>query len=178
MVPEGAVCAEIGVWRGDFSARILRAVRPRKLHLVDPWAFLSEERYRKARYGGAQAPDQSAMDRLYEGVSRRFAGPIAAGVVELHRCTSTEAASSFQDEYFDWIYVDGNHLYEFVRQDLELFEPKMKAGALIAGDDYGVSGWWEDGVTRAVDEFVASRGHEVVSLEANQFVLRKAARTR
>jgi hypothetical protein len=167
------VCAEIGVWKGDFSARILRAVKPAKLHLIDPWAFMGEEAYRRAWYGSKHAHDQATMDKLYEEVLRRFARPIAAGVVEVHRCASAEAAQAFADGYFDWIYVDGNHLYEFVRYDLELFDPRVKSGGFIAGDDYGVAGWWEDGVTGAVDEFVEARGYEVVSLAANQFVLRK-----
>ena len=77
---------------------------------------------------------------------------------------------------FDWVYVDGNHLYDYVRSDLALYDPKVKPGGLIAGDDYGDAGWWEDGVTRAVDEFVAERGYEVVSLAAHQFVLRKPGR--
>jgi hypothetical protein len=69
--------------------------------------------------------------------------------------------------------VDGDHLYEAVRADLELFDPKLKTDGLLAGDDYGMPGWWDDGVTRAVDEFVAGRGYEIVTLAANQFVLRK-----
>jgi len=173
LTARGSVCAEIGVWRGDFSAQILRTVRPAKLHLVDPWVFMTGEAYGEARYGGKVAADQNAMDRLYEEVVQRFAGPIADGVVEVHRCGSEAAADLFQDGYFDWVYVDGNHLYEFVSADLELYGPKVRDGGLLAGDDYGVQGWWEDGVTRAVDEFVAGRGYEVVSLAANQFVLRK-----
>jgi hypothetical protein len=175
LVPKGAVCAEIGVWKGDFSARVLEVVEPAKLHLIDPWAFMNAEVYREARYGGKLAHDQAAMDALYRQVRRRFAGPIGAGVVEVHRGTSAETASVFPDGYFDWVYVDGNHLYEFVRRDLELFELKVKEGGIIAGDDYGVAGWWADGVTRAVDEFVESHGHDVVSLDANQFVLRVRA---
>ena len=171
--PRGAVCAEIGVWRGDFAARILEVVRPSKLHLVDPWAFMGGEAYSAARYGGKVAADQTAMDELYASVVRRFAEPISEGVVEVHRCESGEAAVRFPDACFDWIYIDGNHLYEYVRADLELYDPKVRPGGLIAGDDYGERGWWEDGVTRAVDEFVAGRGYEVVSFAASQFVLRK-----
>jgi hypothetical protein len=173
LAPAGAVCAEIGVWKGDFAAQILEVVRPAKLHLVDPWAFMTDEAYAESRYGGKVAADQVAMDELHAGVLRRFAGPIADGVVEVHRCGSDEAAAGFQDATFDWVYVDGNHLYDYVRSDLASYEPKVKPGGLIAGDDYGEAGWWEDGVTLAVDEFVAERGYEVVSLAAHQFVLRK-----
>jgi hypothetical protein len=48
----------------------------------------------------------------------------------------------------------------------------VKAGGLLMGDDYGATGYWGGGVTRAVDDFVRSGGCEVVLLEANQFVLR------
>ncbi len=91
----------------------------------------------------------------------------------MHRCPSAEAAALFPDDYFDWIYVDGDHVYEAVRADLELFDPKVRPGGLIAGDDYGQAGWWKDGVTRAVDEFVEARGYEAVSVAANQFAVRK-----
>jgi hypothetical protein len=42
------VGAEIGVWKRDFSAKILAAVGPSKLHVVDPWKFESD-----GAYGGA-----------------------------------------------------------------------------------------------------------------------------
>jgi len=172
IVPKGSVCAEIGVWQGEFSEKILSNVAPADLHLIDPWRYVADDRYERARYGG-KAGGQAEMDAAYEHVVRRFARPIARGIVTLHRKTSERAALMFADAYFDWVYVDGNHLYEFVRQDLELFEPKVKPGGLIAGDDYGRTGWWDDGVTRAVDEFVAARGCQVVGIDNHQFVLRK-----
>jgi hypothetical protein len=173
LLPKGSVGAEIGVWRGDFSARVLRTVRPAKLHLVDPWAFQGGDAYHDAWYGGKAAADQAAMDRIHDEVVRRFGREAAAGVVEVHRSASADAAALFPDDYFDWVYVDGDHLYEAVHADLGLFAPKVRPGGLLAGDDYGTPGWWEDGVTRAVDEFVAEHGYEVASLKANQFVLRK-----
>ena len=45
----------------------------------------------------------------------------------------------------DWIYVDGNHLYEFVRADLELSLRKARRGGFITGDDYQDGGWWAVG---------------------------------
>jgi len=173
--PAGSVCAEIGVWNGDFAAQILDVVAPSKLHLVDPWVFMTGVAYADARYGGGLAANQSAMDELHAGVLRRFAGPIAEGVVEVHRSDSGDAASVFADASFDWVYVDGNHLYEFVRRDLRLYDAKLKPGGILAGDDYGFPGWWEDGVTRAVDEFVLESGYDVVAFAAHQFVLRKPA---
>lgn len=171
-MPKGAACAEIGVWEGDFSARILAVVRPRKLHLVDPWAAVSSGEYAEARYGGRLERGQAEMDALYLAVLERFADERRHGVVEVHRLPSLEATSRFADGELDFVYVDGDHTYEAVRADLEAYAPKVKPTGILAGDDYGFPGWWEDGVTRAVDEFVAAGCAEVVSLDGYQFVLR------
>jgi hypothetical protein len=171
LLPKGSVGAEIGVWRGDFSSRLLSVVRPARLHLVDPWKFETSSLYERAWYGGTGAKNQAEMDAIYETVLRRFAQEAETGVVLVHRGPSAEIGMQFDDAYFDWVYIDGNHLYEYVKRDLEVFATKVKPGGLVTGDDYGVRGWWDNGVTRAVDEFVAGSTCEPVRLR-RQFVLR------
>jgi hypothetical protein len=175
-LPKRSVGVEIGVWAGDLSAAILRAVRPTRLHLLDPWAFAPDERYEQAWYGGARAGSQVEMDQVYERVLQRFETEIADGAVVIHRSTSAEAAAEFEDASLDWVYVDGNHLYEYVQTDLALFAPKVRPGGLLAGDDYGAAGWWDDGVRRAVDRFLVTHAgaYEPVFLR-DQFLLRRAA---
>ncbi|HUJ02269.1 MAG TPA: class I SAM-dependent methyltransferase [Rhizomicrobium sp.] len=165
-MPKNAVAAEIGVWRGDFSARILKETHPRELHLVDPWAFVAEMPTRW--YGGLKAKSQADMDAIHSGVARRFA---AAPAVRIQRMTSLDAAATFADGTFDWVYIDGDHSYEAVRADLEAWAPKMKKGGFIAGDDY----IWPDEtgaqpVKRAVDEFAASSKRRLDVLRS-QFIV-------
>jgi hypothetical protein len=170
-LPNGAACAEVGVWKGDFSARILEVVRPTKLHLIDPWRAIGGEAYEGARYGGGLHEGQAEMDAMHAAVLRRFANERKKGVVEVHRATSAEAAGRIADHELDFVYIDGDHTYEAVKADLAAYAPKVRPGGLLAGDDYGVEGWWEDGVTRAVDEFVAAGRAELVSVDGEQFVL-------
>ncbi len=92
------------------------------------------------------------MDERYQKVWERFDKEIRTGQVRVHRAFSGSIYDIFEDYYFDWIYIDGNHLYEFVKQDLQLYYPKVKPGGCITGDDYGAQGWWENGVQRAVDK--------------------------
>jgi hypothetical protein len=42
--------------------------------------------------------------------------------------TSEEAVDLFENAYFDWVYIDGNPLYEYVRNDLQNYDPKVKPG--------------------------------------------------
>ena len=50
--------------------------------------------------------------------------------------TSEEASKLFEDNYFDFIFIDGNHYYEYIIQDFELWYPKLKKGRIISGHDY------------------------------------------
>jgi hypothetical protein len=172
-VPHDCVCAELGVYKGDFSERILKATQPRKLHLVDPWKWQPDPTYERSLYGAARGQSQANMDAIYEGVLRRFRSGIDSKVVEVHRQASAECSARFPNDYFDWIYIDGDHQYEFVKLDLEMYLPKVKPQGLIAGDDYGAPGWWQDGVSKAVDEAVSSGRLEKLLVENHQFLLRK-----
>ena len=173
--PRGSIGAEIGVHKGDFSEQILRLVRPAKLHLIDPWKYESSDRYRNAYYGGKAKGGQVEMDHRYAEVCDRFRRHINSGRVIVHRACSGDACDSFPDDYFDWVYIDGNHLYEFAKDDLECFYRKVRSGGLITGDDYKTGGWWESGVKLAVDEFLNSRPVQLIEIRNYQFILAKRA---
>ena len=171
-MPKNSICAEIGVWKGDFSHRILDIAKPRKLNLIDPWDFQPDFPHRW--YGGTRARSQEEMDAVFEGVRERFSSCIE---VKFHRDYSDKAASEFPDEYFDWVYIDGNHDYEFVKQDLEAFLPKVKDGGFITGDDYLQPSPDNSKflpVKEAVSEFVREYPVESLKLFGTQFIIRKA----
>ena len=169
-LPKGSVCAEIGVYQGEFSRLVLNRIKPVRFHLIDPWEYFSDPSHEKSWYGGSVGRDQANMDSIYRSVCETFG---SKRNVFIHRARSADCAHLFPDAYFDWVYVDGNHQYEFVKQDLELYFPRVKLSGFIAGDDYGNPGWWNDGVTRAVDEFVASHPCKTLMIENQQFLLQK-----
>lgn len=173
IVPKNSIGAEIGVHKGDFSAQILRTADPTTLHLVDPWKYEESDTYKDAWYGGKTKGGQSEMDERYAAVRLRFEPDIRAGRVRIHRGYSSDVLDEFPDAYFDWVYIDGNHLYEFVKQDLELSFRKTKPGGYVTGDDYHEGGWWQGGVKKAVDEFVREKAVQLVTIRNGQFVLRK-----
>lgn len=175
LMPKNAVCAEVGVFDGLLSERILALTSPRKLHLVDPWYTKPDgtlfdgpaQKFDSAK----QATD--SLEGQYQSVVRLLANEIQSGQVQIHRMLSHEAAPLFADAHFDWAYVDASHYYDDVKLDLQVWFPKVKSGGFITGDDYDRQGFWDHGVTRAVDEFVKNNPVEVVAFRNHQFVLRK-----
>jgi Methyltransferase domain len=175
MLPKNSVGAEIGVHMGDFSAVILTTLEPARLHLIDPWHYEASPTYEGAWYGGQAEGGQEEMDARYESVVARFADEIRSGAVVVHRGESAAVLETIPDDYFDWVYIDGNHLYEYVRQDLEWSLRKTKVGGLVTGDDYREGGWWDGGVKKAVDEFVASGAARLAHCNHGQYVFERSA---
>ena len=170
-MPKESRCAEIGVWRGDFSERILELTKPKELHLIDPWRFRSS--FPTTWYGGTKASNQSEMDTIFESVRNRFEG---FPEVIFHRKSSQDAHSDFPDDFFDWIYIDGGHDYDSVKADLELYFSKIKPGGFLTGDDYYLPS--EDSlhpvpVKEAVEEFVKGNNASTVKIIGSQFIFQR-----
>ncbi len=171
-MPSGSVCAEIGVHEGDFSRLILDTVRPKRLHLIDPWKCFEEETYDGSWYG-KNSGGQEQMDKRFQQVCDRFKKEIDDGTVVVHRALSDEAAGDFAESELDWVYIDGNHLYDFVMRDLELYDPKVVPGGYLTGDDYGIEGWWDNGVEKAVQQFVKDHAAYSLKVRGSQFIIKK-----
>ena len=172
LLPKAGTGMEIGVWRGNYSARILTVARPKSLHLVDPWQNAHTGIAAKALYGSENIT-QSELDQIYESVKAKFAAQIAREQVVIHRATSSEALSGFADGVFDYVYIDGNHTFESVSSDLTNAFRVVKTGGFICGDDYVLGNWWGDGVVRALHEFVRAQAVVLHFVLGSQFVLRK-----
>ncbi len=82
-LPKQTVGVEIGVWKGEFSADILRICRPSTLHLVDPWVF--QPQYPARIWGGRIAKSQKEMSDLRDDVVAKFKGERR---VRIHHQTS------------------------------------------------------------------------------------------
>lgn len=79
---------------------------------------------------------------------------------KLYRQTSDEAFSNFEDESFDFIFIDGIHTYEQVKKDCENYYPKIKKGGIFSGHDYNVI----MDVQKAVKEFAINVGKKQINL--------------
>ncbi len=163
-LPKGAVCAEIGVDKGDFSEKILETTNPQKLHLIDAWG--NPERYH---------------DGLKYLVLNRFNEEINQGKVEVNVGYSTDVLKNFPDYYFDWVYLDTAHSYKVTKEELIVLKDKVKNDGIISGHDYIIGNWVGNvryGVIEAVHEFCVKYNWELIYLtiqkqESPSFAIRR-----
>jgi hypothetical protein len=92
-------------------------------------------------------PDGRDIYRLYLENTREFTKYITT-----LKLSSVEAARLFDDKSLDFVFIDGSHLYESVRDDIAAWAPKIKSGGIIAGHDYDTPEDEFNGVKKAVDE--------------------------
>lgn len=165
-MPKGGVAAEIGVWEGQFSRRILEVCEPAALHLIDPWQYMPEF----ANTGFGRRKNEHAMEEKFRAVTALFAGDPR---VTIHRATSEAALGALADGSLDWVYIDGNHNEPFIGNDIALCLAKVRPDGIIAGDDFH----WQTGtggapVRRAVEAAVAALGARAsLRVMANQWIV-------
>ena len=152
-MPKNGIAAEVGVWNGGFSAAILDVTEPKELVLIDPWDLLADQK--QETWTHQKHEDALAMGAMYTSVMDRYQSHRS---VSVRKGFSAEVLASFPDNYFDWVYIDGNHLYDFVRRDVEISFDKVRPGGCIAGDDFF---WKRDGrmhVREAVFDVLREKG--------------------
>lgn len=132
--------AEIGVHRGSGAATLLKEFPSLTLHLVDNW-LVPKRRCKEEHKATTLKRIEFAKDRA---VVRHLA--------------SVEAARLYPDNCFDFVFIDADHSYVGVRDDLIAWYPKTKSGGLFCGHDYKDD---TPGVIQAVDEWAAETGYEI-----------------
>jgi hypothetical protein len=130
------VGAEVGVYRGDTSRLLLETFPGLFLYLVDTWA------------------GDSVGDNIFSGKSAYY--DTIKNVeeyrdrVHILHTQSVLAAGAVPDGLLDFVFIDADHEYESVRDDIEAWFPKVRLGGLITGHDYNQMRF--PGVVQAVNE--------------------------
>ncbi len=151
-IPGGSICAEIGIAKGDFSRNILTHIKPKSLHLIE------------------------LSSSFVNHCENRFKKEISDGQVVIHNGFSHNMLSQFTDQFFDWVYIDGDHSYEVVKNDLLISKNKIKPNGLIMLDDYvnfSHQEMLQYGVMRAVNEFCIENNFCIDGITISENIIKK-----
>ena len=144
------VGAELGVFEGKNAKSMLRQLNIQRLYLVDPYEPYSE--YHDLVVDRLRAAHTAAQKRLVSFADR---------VVWL--CVKSSEAVNVIGEELDFVYIDANHAYDYVRHDIEVYYDLVRPGGYVGGHDYttnlNLNNLIE--VKRVVDEFAIKYGYKV-----------------
>lgn len=138
------VGAEIGTYKGEYAEKFCKAGL--KLYAIDPWGIFKDYHWDQT---------QERQDFLYEHTKRLLAPYKDCTII---RKTSMDAVKDFKDESLDFVYIDGNHSFKYVAEDICEWTKKVKKGGVISGHDYADFGTkWNVDVKDVVDAYVRAR---------------------
>jgi hypothetical protein len=135
---------EIGSHMGEGLQMLASTGLFNKIHVIEP--FEGEEEFNEM-FGWSW--DEVRAE--WELNTRHF-----KDIIKLHESYSYKVADNFIDGTIDFVYIDGDHNYEAVKRDIQLYLPKIKDGGIIAGHDYHEE--WP-GVIKAVEEVLGKPNH-------------------
>lgn len=128
----GGSLVEVGSWLGRSMAYLaIQAAasgKNLKLHAVDTWKGSPSEPEHLRRV------DELGGDLLPHFMRNMRAGGIDELVTPI-QSPSVQAAQRFADESLDFVFIDGEHLFESVVQDIRAWLPKVRPGGVLAGHD-------------------------------------------
>ena len=136
--PESVACraAEVGVNEGTLSGWLLGWHRNLTLVMVDHWGVT---------YYRDEAQRQNVRKQAFARTTQEAGRRVVLGGL------SVEMAAQVKDGTLDLVFIDADHEYESVRDDIAAWAPKVRPGGWLGGHDYWKRGGFP-GVHRAVDE--------------------------
>ena len=136
--------AEVGVWKGEFSAILLDHFPNLHLLMVDCYKRYEKdsEDFRMKKKG-----QQDFYDAMMTAVD--FTSPHADRRIVMVG-DSLEVCQEIKPASLDFVFIDADHCYTSCSADIKAWYPKVRKGGVVSGHDYSRL---HPGVRRAVDEF-------------------------
>lgn len=130
---DGAHFVEIGAFYGRSSAymavEIINSNKKIKYDIVDTWRGSPEH-----QEGAWDAQEAMINDTAFDIFTNNMK-PVEGHYTAI-KMDSVDAAKLYEDNSLDFVFIDGDHLYESVRSDIDAWLPKVKIGGYLSGHDY------------------------------------------
>src|SRR3990167_1818861 len=120
------VGVEIGVYKGEFTEKFCR--EGLRMYGIDPWTSF--------RGQGRSQTLKERQDFLYGHAQRLLDKYIKDDTCTLIRKTSMEAVKDFNNGSLDFVYIDGDHRFKYIAEDIYEWIWRVRKGGIISGHDY------------------------------------------
>lgn len=119
---------EIGSYCGASTTIISNQFKNSIINCVDPWSPYTEDC--SIIDLEKQKKELIEAESLFDIVTNKNSNILK------NKISSLEYAKIIKDNSIDFIYIDGNHQYSSVKEDILAWLPKIKKSGAIAGHDY------------------------------------------
>lgn len=119
--------AEIGCAFGAYAKILMGKWKGKSLLMIDPWERQDPNVYREG------TNNEAPFNGWYEEVIR-----LASTDPRIHpiKGYSIQVAPSIENGSLDFAYLDGNHSYRAVLEDMDAYWEKVKVGGVLGGHDF------------------------------------------
>ena len=150
--------AEVGTDEGENARDILSRLKVDKIYLIDPYesyeTYLKSEPFRTKNYAKKREKEARKSLSRWKDKTIWIKKYSDYAVKDIPVC--------------DFVYIDGNHEYEYVKKDIENYWKRVRKGGILAGHDINLPG-----VSRAVCEFVKEKDHFFTAHKLDWWIIKK-----
>jgi len=142
---------EIGVFYGANMISVANTYglhKDSKLYCIDPWLD-----YNDYNDFDEYSEYKNKQSSIYNSFIANIENSGVKDKIIINRGYSNIEIPKFQDDFFDIIYIDGNHKPEYVLEDAVLSFRKLKKDGIMIFDDYGWGG--PDLTQKGIDGFLS-----------------------
>lgn len=119
--------AEIGVLYGTYSETLCQNLPDTKIYSIDQWVhYPVYKNFRKAEM----------YEPIYQKAIKRLSQYSNNIII---RKSSIEALNEFEDNSLDFVFIDADHRFQYVVNDIAGWSKKVRKGGIISGHDFGRS---------------------------------------
>lgn len=145
------VGCEVGVEKGKNAQTMFECIPNLKLFAVDSYKQHPQHSYEATSY--LSHWDQHYLDGVKAQAQKRMQNRNAVIIEKF----SEDAAKDVPDNSLDFVYIDADHSYNFIKQDIILWRRKVRKGGIVSGHDYILPGEYlhtfDINVKEAVDDY-------------------------
>ena len=157
--------AEVGIGYGTHAKQILKNTSIEKLYLIDPMKYYPNDQFADDIMRTIPIIPNNQFNELHEHINV-YLSEFKEKVVWFRKESTSITMDEIPDQTLDCVFIDGNHEYQYVLDDLHFWSKKVRPGGQILGDDY-----WLADVARAVHEFekIANKSVDFLTLPNNDY---------
>lgn len=124
IIKKNMIGVEIGSFAG-ISSEVF-ALFAKKIICIDGWDMSVE----KGGYLEVKKSGLLIAESKFDKIKSKYENIVKIKNLSVHAC------NDFESKSLDFVYIDGNHTYDFVMQDIKIWKPKIKENGFLLGHDY------------------------------------------